>query len=194
MSVGPQPGSPDLLIQATTTHGNRLALLALFERFVPRVKAYLMQLAPAAGSTKKQVLLQVWRNAAQHDPKRADAAARIFTIACNMRIDVAHRTRLAMPIPDKPALTPAADAILAAEDRGIRVDAALLSPPPHRHTDIETACVPQGAFSDETSEYPLDDTPFSGVGPETLITSCSGPRGSLAPARQATLCFICGGG
>jgi RNA polymerase sigma-70 factor (ECF subfamily) len=107
----------------------------LFLRFAPRVKAYLVQLGLDAGSAEElaqEALLLVWRKAAHYDPERASAAAWIFTIARNLRIDVARRTCLAIPIPDpvdEPPPTPPADAILAAEDRGTRVRAALASLP-----------------------------------------------------------------
>jgi RNA polymerase sigma-70 factor (ECF subfamily) len=135
MTIGPSTASPEQLIQAIATRGDRLAFTVLFQRFAPRVKAYLMQLGLDAGSAEElaqEALLLVWRNAAQYDSGRASAAAWIFTIARNLRIDVARRTRLATSIADpldEPAATPLADAILAAEDRGIRLRAALASLP-----------------------------------------------------------------
>jgi len=135
MNVEPQATGPEQLIHAIATRGDRAAFTSLFLRFAPRVKAYLMQLGLDAGSAEElaqEALLLVWRKAAQYDPERASAAAWIFTIARNLRIDVARRTRLAMPVPDpvdEPPPTPPADAILAAEDRGTRIRAALASLP-----------------------------------------------------------------
>jgi RNA polymerase sigma-70 factor (ECF subfamily) len=76
----------------------------------------------------QDVLLAVWRKAAQYDPDRATAAAWIFTIARNLRIDALRRSRLALPPPDpsdEPAPVPLADSLLAAEDRARRLRAAL---------------------------------------------------------------------
>jgi RNA polymerase sigma-70 factor, ECF subfamily len=149
MNVGPQAVSPERLIRAIATSRDRLAFTSLFERFAPRVKAYLMQLGLDAGSAEElaqEALLLVWRKAAQYDPERASAAAWIFTIARNLWIDRARRTRVAMPISDPadeqegPRL---ADAILVAEDRGIRVRAALASLP------AEQADVVRLAFFDD---------------------------------------------
>jgi RNA polymerase sigma-70 factor, ECF subfamily len=135
MNAAPQAARPEQLIQAIATCGDRTAFTLLFVRFAPRVKAYLMQLGLDPGSAEElaqEAMLLVWRKAAQYDPQRATAAAWIFTIARNLRIDVARRTRLAMPIADpvdEPSPTPAADAVLAAEDRGTRLRAALASLP-----------------------------------------------------------------
>jgi RNA polymerase sigma-70 factor (ECF subfamily) len=149
MNVAPQATGPEQLIQAIATHGDRTAFTLLFLHFAPRVKAYLMQLGLDSGSAEElaqEALLLVWRKAAQYDPERASAAAWIFTIARNLRIDVARRTRLAMPEPDpvdEPPPTPPADAILAAEDRGTRIRAALASLP------AEQADVVRLAFFDD---------------------------------------------
>jgi RNA polymerase sigma-70 factor, ECF subfamily len=135
MNIEPQTTGPEQLIRAIATHGDRTAFTALFLRFAPRVKAYLIQLGLDPGSAEElaqEALLLVWRKAAQYDPERASASAWIFTIARNLRIDVARRTRLAMPVldpVDEPPQSPPADAILAEEDRGIRLRAALASLP-----------------------------------------------------------------
>jgi RNA polymerase sigma-70 factor (ECF subfamily) len=126
---------PARLILAIAAHGDRAAFATLFARFAPRVKAYLLRLGLDDGTAEEhaqEVLLTIWRKAAQFDPSRATAAAWIFTIARNLRIDAARRTQLMMPVADPvDALpsTPAADTILAAEDRSARVRAALAALP-----------------------------------------------------------------
>jgi RNA polymerase sigma-70 factor, ECF subfamily len=127
--------TPELLIQAIARCRDRAAFTSLFMRFAPRVKAYLLQRgldAALAEELAQEALLIVWRKAAQYDPARASAAAWVFAIARNLRIDAARRTRLALPRQDpldEPTPSPAADAILAAEDRGGRVRAALAALP-----------------------------------------------------------------
>jgi RNA polymerase sigma-70 factor (ECF subfamily) len=149
MTVEPHDLSPERLIDMIATRSDRPAFTALFMRFAPRVKAYLMQRgldAAVAEELAQEVLLIVWRKAAQFDPARASAATWIFTIARNLRIDAARRTQFALPPPDPvddPPATPTADAILAAEDRGTRVRAALAALP------AEQADVVRLAFFDD---------------------------------------------
>jgi RNA polymerase sigma-70 factor, ECF subfamily len=141
--------TPAGLIHAIATRGDRDAFVALFTHFAPRVKAYLLRLGldgAVAEDLSQEVLLTVWRKAAQFDPVRATAAAWIFAIARNLRIDTARRTQRTPRPPDpvdQSAPVPAADAILAAEDRGARVRAALATLP------VEQADVIRLAFFDD---------------------------------------------
>jgi RNA polymerase sigma-70 factor (ECF subfamily) len=133
------------LIHAIATHGDRAAFAALFMQFAPRVKTYLMRRGSdgaVAEELAQEVLLIVWRRAAQFDASRASAAAWIFTIARNLRIDAARRTQFSQRAPDptdEPAEVPAADAILAAEDRGVRVGKALAALPAEQAEVIRMA-------------------------------------------------------
>jgi len=130
----PEP-SPEWLILEIAARGDRAAFTALFLQFAPRVKAYLSRRGldgALAEELAQEALLTVWRKAAQYDPARASAAAWIFAIARNLRIDAARRTQFSLRAPDptdEPPEVPAADAILAAEHRGARVGAALAALP-----------------------------------------------------------------
>jgi RNA polymerase sigma-70 factor (ECF subfamily) len=76
---------------------DRAAFSLLFQRFAPRVKSYMLKLGatPAAAEELAQdTLLAVWRKAESYDPARAGAAAWIFTIARNLRIDAVRRDRI----------------------------------------------------------------------------------------------------
>jgi RNA polymerase sigma-70 factor, ECF subfamily len=145
---------PARLIQAIATHGDRASFAALFMRFAPRVKAYLLRLGldnATAEEQSQEVLLIVWRKAVQFDPARASAAAWIFTIARNLRIDAARRAQRAPPVPDPaddPLPMPAADAILAAEDRSARVRAALAALPAEQADVIRLAFFDDRAHAD----------------------------------------------
>jgi RNA polymerase sigma-70 factor (ECF subfamily) len=136
---------PARLICAIATQGDRAAFADLFSRFAPRVKAYLLRLGmdnATAEEHAQEALLTVWRKAAQFDPARATAAAWIFTIARNLRIDAARRAQRAQPAPDpvdEPSPEPGADAILAAEDRSTRVRAALAALPAEQADVIRLA-------------------------------------------------------
>ncbi len=136
---------PARLIQAIATRADRGAFVALFTRFAPRVKAYLLRLGldnATAEEHAQEVLLVVWRKATQFDPARATAAAWIFTIARNLRIDAARRAQRTPPLPDpadEPSPEPGADAVLAAEDRSTRVRAALAALPAEQADVIRLA-------------------------------------------------------
>jgi RNA polymerase sigma-70 factor (ECF subfamily) len=81
------------LIGAIATHQDRRAFAKLFEYFAPRVKAFMQRSGvseAAAEELAQEALLAVWRKAALFDPASTGAAAWIFTIARNLRID-AHR-------------------------------------------------------------------------------------------------------
>ncbi|BAL78211.1 putative RNA polymerase sigma factor [Bradyrhizobium cosmicum] len=82
------------LIGRVAAHGDRDAFKLLFEHFAPRVKGLLMKIgtdADTAEEIAQSTLLAVWRKAAQFDPSSGGAAAWIFTIARNLRIDAARR-------------------------------------------------------------------------------------------------------
>lgn len=81
------------LIRAIATDQDRAAFAALFEYFAPRIKSFLQRSGASEASAEElaqETMLAVWRKAALFDPESAGAAAWIFTIARNLRID-AHR-------------------------------------------------------------------------------------------------------
>ena len=87
-------------LRAIAEQGDRAAFAALFGHFAPRVKAYLLRLNLPAGQAEEmaqEAMLTVWRKAAQFNPESTGAAAWIFTIARNLRVDAARRERLAQP-------------------------------------------------------------------------------------------------
>lgn len=111
---------------------DRSAFKAMFEYYAPRVKGYLKRLATddaAAEELTQEVMLTVWRKAAQFDSRQASASTWIFRIARNRRIDMARR--LAKPDLDaeepllQPTETEAPDEAAHARDREDRVRAAL---------------------------------------------------------------------
>ncbi|TPQ35322.1 RNA polymerase subunit sigma [Bradyrhizobium guangdongense] len=82
------------LIGRVAAHGDRDAFKFLFEHFAPRVKGFLVKTGmqpDAAEEIAQSTLVAVWRKAGQFDPSSAGAAAWIFTIARNLRIDAARR-------------------------------------------------------------------------------------------------------
>ncbi len=84
----------DLL--AVARHRDREAFGRLFDYYAPRVKAYLRRLgadAQQAEELTQEVMLTVWRRAAQYDPRRATPGTWIFRIARNRRIDALRREK-----------------------------------------------------------------------------------------------------
>jgi RNA polymerase sigma-70 factor, ECF subfamily len=81
------------LIHAIADQQDRTAFAALFEYFAPRIKAFMQRSGANEASAEElaqETMLAVWRKASLFDPATAGAAAWIFTIARNLRID-AHR-------------------------------------------------------------------------------------------------------
>ena len=126
------PAELALLIEAIAAVQDRAAFAALFDHFAPRIKGFLIRAGtPPAGAEElaQEALLTVWRKAAQFDRSRAGAAAWIYTIARNLRIDGARRAQRgrlldieAIEDAEQPAPP---DALLLASEREQRVRAAM---------------------------------------------------------------------
>jgi RNA polymerase sigma-70 factor (ECF subfamily) len=90
--------APARWIGAIAATKDREAFAALFGFYAPRIKAMLMRAGDAAEAAEdlaQETLLVIWRKAGQFDPRRASAAAWIFTIARNLRIDRLRRDKRA---------------------------------------------------------------------------------------------------
>ncbi|MGZ9082866.1 MAG: sigma-70 family RNA polymerase sigma factor [Rhodoplanes sp.] len=85
------------VIEAVATHRDRTAFMALFEHFAPRVKTFALRSGASAATAEElaqETMLTVWRKADSFVPANAGAAAAwIFTIARNLRIDALRRER-----------------------------------------------------------------------------------------------------
>jgi RNA polymerase sigma-70 factor, ECF subfamily len=81
------------LISAIAMRQDRHAFAQLFEYFAPRIKAFMLRSGAGEANAEElaqETMLTVWKKAALFDPASSGAAAWIFTIARNLRID-AHR-------------------------------------------------------------------------------------------------------
>ncbi|MGY3445425.1 MULTISPECIES: sigma-70 family RNA polymerase sigma factor [unclassified Bradyrhizobium] len=84
------------LIEAVAVRRDREAFAALFRHFAPRVKAFMKRSGASeqlADELAQEALLLVWSKATLFDPKSGGAAAWIFTIARNLRIDALRRQK-----------------------------------------------------------------------------------------------------
>lgn len=138
LDSGPEPalpparGASDADLLRAVAGRDRLAFVALFERFAGRVKGYAMRAGVAAADADEiaqDVMVSVWRHAADFDPERAAVSTWIFAIARNRRID--HHRRGARPAPDpedplfQPDPPPDGLAVLTAAEREARLAEAL---------------------------------------------------------------------
>jgi RNA polymerase sigma-70 factor (ECF subfamily) len=125
-----------ILIRQIAQDRNRESFAALFARFAPKLKSYLIKLGcrpEQAEELAQESLLTVWRKADYFDPARAGASTWIFTIARNLRIDAIRRERRPDDWLEDPALQPQAlipaDAAMAAGERDAKLREALTALP-----------------------------------------------------------------
>lgn len=108
-AAAPAPEAQGELLVATAA-GDKAAFSGLFLHFAPRVKALLIRAGSppeVADEIVQDVMLTVWRKAGEYDRSRASAAAWIFTIARNRRIDLLRHERRPEIDPNDPELRPA---------------------------------------------------------------------------------------
>ena len=83
------------LIDRIATQQDREAFRIVFEYFAPRIKSFLLRTGCSADEAEEiaqNALIAVWRKAGQFDPATSGAAAWMFTIARNLRIDSVRRS------------------------------------------------------------------------------------------------------
>jgi RNA polymerase sigma-70 factor (ECF subfamily) len=93
----PELSDEDLLVRISA--GDRTAFEAIFNRYAPRVKSYLMRLgagAAAAEDLAQEAMISVWRRAASYDAAKAKPSTWVFVIARNAWIDRLRREKVAL--------------------------------------------------------------------------------------------------
>lgn len=122
------------LIGRVASRSDREAFKSLFEHFGPRIKGFMLKAGCSADEAEEiaqNTLIAVWRKAGQFDPATAGAAAWIFTIARNLRIDSVRRAarsgRLSQDaeLADSPDPADPADIVVARVQDTSRVKAAI---------------------------------------------------------------------
>lgn len=84
------------LIHAIGARQNRTAFAELFVYFAPQIKGFMLRSGASdaiAEELAQETMLAVWRKAALFNPASGSAAAWIFTIFRNLRIDAHRRER-----------------------------------------------------------------------------------------------------
>ncbi|MEY9593450.1 RNA polymerase sigma factor (sigma-70 family) [Bradyrhizobium yuanmingense] len=122
------------LIGRVASHHDREAFKGLFEHFAPRIKG-LMQKAGCSPDEAEEIaqtaMFAVWRKAGLFDPATAGAAAWIFTIARNLRIDLLRRRartdrlEAVSELPDAPDPAEPADAVISRGQDAARIESAI---------------------------------------------------------------------
>ena len=90
------PTSDELkeLMAAVATERDRAAYGRLFQYFAPRVVGFMERSglgATDAEEVAQEAMVSVWRKAHLYDPRQAAVSTWVFTIARNLRIDLARR-------------------------------------------------------------------------------------------------------
>lgn len=143
-----QPDAPispqTTLMLAVRDARDRAAFAALFDHFAPRLKGFVMRSGTGAAQAEEivqEVMLTVWRKAAQFDPARAQVSAWIYQIARNRQIDVIRRERRPMPedLEEPPAAEPDPSHILAVEQEAAALRQALARLKPDQREVVERA-------------------------------------------------------
>lgn len=84
----------DRQIEAVATKRDRASFIALFQHFAPRIKTFMLRSGASeamAEEIAQETMLTVWRKADLFVSGSRGAAAWIFTIARNLRIDALRR-------------------------------------------------------------------------------------------------------
>ncbi len=154
----PEPPHWEVLIRAIAADQDRDAFARLFSYFAPRVKAFMQRsgvAADAAEELAQETMINVWRKAGLFDARTAGAAAWIFTIARNLRIDsyrrnqrgidaIATEFELELEADDAMPL----DAALIAKQDQTRIRAALEQLSPEQLRVVELSFFEQKAHAD----------------------------------------------
>jgi len=95
--------TPETLIARIAETKDREAYAALFSRFAPRIKAFVMgqgMTAQEAEDLAQDALLNVWRKANLFDATKATAVTWIYSIARNLRIDAVRKSKRVKELPE----------------------------------------------------------------------------------------------
>ncbi|MCI4663331.1 MAG: sigma-70 family RNA polymerase sigma factor [Neomegalonema sp.] len=125
--------SDEELLARIGAQRDREAFRMFYERYAQKLRAFMIRAEVNVGEAEEaaqEALIAVWRRAETFDPTRASAAAWLYTIARNRRIDLARRWARPQPDPDDPTYRPdppkTAEASVGEARRDVAVRAAIL--------------------------------------------------------------------
>lgn len=129
---------------AVRDNRDRNAFAALFDHFAPRLKGFIIRSGASAHQAEEivqDVMLTIWRKAAQFDPHRAQVSAWIYQIARNRQIDIARKENRPTPeeLKEEPGTEPDASQILGLEQEAGQLKQALAALKPEQREIIEQA-------------------------------------------------------
>lgn len=135
---------PTVWMLAVRDNQDRAAFAKLFDHFAPRLKGFLMKSGASASQAEEvvqDVMLTIWRKAAQFDPHRAQVSAWIYQIARNRQIDITRKERRPVPEELKEESTTEVDAsqVLGLEQETEKLRQALATLKPEQREIIEQA-------------------------------------------------------
>ena len=146
------------LVGAIAARQDRAAFADLFSYFAPRIKTFMLRsgaIEAGAEELAQETMLTVWRKAELYNPETANAAAWIFTIARNLRIDAyrrqqrsgsveSHQVDAEYQIDDAPQ----ADMLLSTAQSEQRVRSALKTLPADQIRVVELSFFEEKAHAD----------------------------------------------
>jgi len=89
--------STDESLLARMAAGDKDAFTAMFSRYAPKVKSYLIRLGAAAAAAEdltQDAMVSMWRRAGSYDAAKAKPSTWVFVIARNVWIDRLRRERV----------------------------------------------------------------------------------------------------
>jgi RNA polymerase sigma-70 factor (ECF subfamily) len=135
-----------LWLVAIAARADRAAFARLFRVYAPKVKGHLVARGAAVGvadELTQDVMLTVWRKAAQFDPGKGTVAAWLYTITRNRLFNHLRDARYPQPEPETDASADDAaarpDEQLAFAERRARLARALHQLPPEQHAVLRDA-------------------------------------------------------
>lgn len=102
-NIAPSAQSAEGLILAIAKDKCRASFAQLFKMFAPRIKSFVIGKglsSQEAEELAQDAMLIVWRKADYYDPQKAAASTWIFTIARNLRIDMARKQGRVKTLPE----------------------------------------------------------------------------------------------
>jgi RNA polymerase sigma-70 factor, ECF subfamily len=114
MTHEPRPVSATMIVDSSALTSDQLIVslaqtkcrshyAELFRRFAPKIKAFVMGQglgAQEAEELAQETMLKVWRKSEGFDPTKATASTWIYTIARNLRIDMARKSARKRDLPE----------------------------------------------------------------------------------------------